>query len=152
MTVSTDARPRSGSARGAAPVRRHARRGPRASGLPREDVRVTSKLNNGFHERDAARRAFDGTLAALGTDYVDLFLVHWPLPTRYGGDFVSTWKVLEELHADGRIRSIGVSNFEVDHLERLARECDVVAAVDRIEAHLYFTTTPSAATARSTAS
>jgi 2,5-diketo-D-gluconate reductase A len=111
----------------------------RASGLPREDVWITSKLNNGFHEPDAARRAFDGTLAALGTDHVDLFLIHWPLPTRYGGDFVSTWKVLEELQADGRARSIGVSNFEVDHLERLARECDITPAVNQIEAHPYFT-------------
>ena len=94
----------------------------RASGLDRDDVFVTSKLNNGFHEPDDARRAFDGTLAALGFDYVDLFLIHWPLPTLYDGDFVSTWKTLEEFKADGRARSIGVSNFQVAHLERLAAE------------------------------
>ncbi|MGN6303054.1 MAG: aldo/keto reductase [Angustibacter sp.] len=111
----------------------------RASGLDRADVWVTSKLNNGFHEPDVARRAFDDTLSALGMDYVDLFLIHWPLPTRYDGDFVSTWKVLEELQRDGRARSIGVSNFQVAHLERLARECDVVPAVNQIEAHPYFT-------------
>jgi 2,5-diketo-D-gluconate reductase A len=99
---------------------------------------VTSKLNNGFHEPDAARRAFDDTLSALGMDYVDLFLIHWPLPTRYDGDFVSTWKVMEEFQRDGRARSIGVSNFQVAHLERLARECDVVPAVNQIEAHPYF--------------
>jgi 2,5-diketo-D-gluconate reductase A len=92
----------------------------RASGLDRDDVYVTSKLNNGFHRPDDARRAFEGTLSALGVDAVDLFLIHWPLPTLYDGDYVSTWKVLEEFKADGRARSIGVSNFEVAHLERLA--------------------------------
>src|SRR5687768_8922489 len=63
----------------------------RASGLDRGDVFVTSKLDNGFHRPDDARRAFEGTLSELGFDYVDLFLIHWPLPTLYGGDFVSTW-------------------------------------------------------------
>jgi 2,5-diketo-D-gluconate reductase A len=110
----------------------------RASGLDRGDVFVTSKLNNGAHRPDDARRAFDGTLEALGLDYVDLFLIHWPLPTLYDGDYVSTWKVLEELHGDGRARSIGTSNFQVDHLERLAAECDVVPAVNQIELHPYF--------------
>nr|WP_284291170.1 aldo/keto reductase [Angustibacter aerolatus] len=94
-------------------------------------------MNNGFHEPDAARRAFDGTLEALGLDHVDLFLIHWPLPTRYDGDFVSTWKVLEEFKADGRSRSIGVSNFQVAHLERLAQETGTVPAVNQIEVHPY---------------
>ena len=109
----------------------------RASGIDRNEVWVTSKLNNGFHEPGAARRAFDGTLAALGFDYVDMFLIHWPLPTLYDGDYVSTWKTLEELKADGRARSIGVSNFQVDHLQRLMDECDVVPAVNQIELHPY---------------
>jgi 2,5-diketo-D-gluconate reductase A len=109
----------------------------RAFGLDRGDVYVTSKLNNGLHRPDDARRAFDGTLADLGFDYVDLFLIHWPLPTLYDGDYVSTWKTLEEFRADGRARSIGVSNFEVEHLERLAAECDVVPAVNQIELHPY---------------
>jgi 2,5-diketo-D-gluconate reductase A len=113
----------------------------RASGLDRADVFITSKLNNGFHEPDAARKAFAQTLVELGTDYVDLFLIHWPLPTLYNGDFVSTWKTLEEFHADGRARSIGVSNFQVSHLERLAAECDVVPAVNQIELHPYFQNT-----------
>ena len=108
-----------------------------ASGLDRGEVFVTSKLNNGYHRPDDARRAFDQTLSELGFDYVDLFLIHWPLPTLYDGDYVSTWKTLEEFKADGRARSIGVSNFEVDHLERLAAETDVVPAVNQIELHPY---------------
>jgi 2,5-diketo-D-gluconate reductase A len=110
----------------------------RASGLDRDDVYVTSKLNNGYHRPDDARRAFEGTLSALGVDAVDLFLIHWPLPTLYDGDYVSTWNMLEEFKADGRARSIGVSNFEVAHLERLAAEADVVPAVNQIELHPYF--------------
>jgi 2,5-diketo-D-gluconate reductase A len=109
----------------------------RASGLDRSEVYITSKLNNGFHRPDDARRAFDGTLEALGSDYVDLFLIHWPLPTLYGGDFVSTWRALEEFSHDGRARSIGVSNFQVTHLQRLVRECDVVPVVNQIEVHPY---------------
>lgn len=112
--------------------------GIRNSGLDRGEVFITSKLNNGFHKPDDARRAFDGTLEALGFDYVDLFLIHWPLPTLYDGDFVSTWKTLEEFKKDGRARSIGVSNFQVDHLERLARETETVPAVNQIEVHPYF--------------
>jgi 2,5-diketo-D-gluconate reductase A len=99
---------------------------------------VASKLSNRFHRPDDARRAFDQTLSELGFDYVDLFLIHWPLPTLYDGDFVSTWRTLEEFRRDGRARSIGVSNFQVDHLERLAVETDVVPAVNQIELHPYF--------------
>jgi 2,5-diketo-D-gluconate reductase A len=106
----------------------------RASGLDRADVFITSKLNNGSHPPDDARRAFDRTLSELEVDYVDLFLIHWPLPTLYDGDFVSTWKTLEEFHQDGRARSIGVSNFQVDHLQRLAAESDAVPAVNQIDA------------------
>jgi 2,5-diketo-D-gluconate reductase A len=113
--------------------------GIRGSGIDRGDVYVTSKLNNGLHEPDDARRAFDTTLSDLGFDYVDLFLIHWPLPTLYDGDFVSTWKTLEEFQGDGRARSVGVSNFQVEHLERLARETDTVPAVNQIEVHPYFT-------------
>src|SRR4051812_17621295 len=112
--------------------------GIRASGIDRSEVFVTSKLNNGFHEPDAARSAFDGTLEALGLDHVDLFLIHWPLPTRYDGDFVSTWRVLEEFAGDGRARSIGVSNFQTLHLKQLAQESDTVPAVNQIEVHPYF--------------
>ena len=112
--------------------------GIRDSGLDRSEVFITSKLNNGFHKPDDARRAFDDTLSALGFDYVDLFLIHWPLPTLYGGDYVSTWKTLEEFKKDGRARSIGVSNFQVEHLTRLAQETETVPAVNQIEVHPYF--------------
>ncbi|MGZ4578614.1 MAG: aldo/keto reductase [Mycobacterium sp.] len=112
--------------------------GIRDAGVDRADVFVTSKLNNGFHKPDDARRAFDRTLKALESDYVDLFLIHWPLPTLYDGDFVSTWKVFEEFARDGRARSIGVSNFQVAHLDRLAEETDTVPSVNQIEVHPYF--------------
>ncbi|HET8536691.1 MAG TPA: aldo/keto reductase, partial [Solirubrobacteraceae bacterium] len=110
----------------------------RASGLARDEVFVTSKLNNGFHRPDDARAAFDRTLEELGFEHVDLFLIHWPLPTLYDGDFVSTWRTMEEFKADGRARSIGVSNFQVAHLERLAAETETVPAVNQIEAHPFF--------------
>jgi 2,5-diketo-D-gluconate reductase A len=113
--------------------------GVRASGLDRSEVFVTSKLNNGFHRPDDARAAFARTLADLDLGYVDLFLIHWPLPTLYDGDYVATWKVLEEFHRDGQVRSIGVSNFQVAHLQRLAADSDTVPAVNQIEAHPYFT-------------
>ena len=114
----------------------------RTFGLDRGDVYVTSKLNNAFHEPQDAREAFDRTLSELGFDYVDLFLIHWPLPTLYDGDFVSTWRTLEEFQRDGRARSIGVSNFQVEHLEQLAAETDTVPAVNQIEVHPYFTNDP----------
>jgi 2,5-diketo-D-gluconate reductase A len=114
-------------------------RGIRDAGLARGDVFITSKLNNGFHKPDDARRAFDKTLSALASDYVDLFLIHWPLPGLYGGDFVSTWQILEEFSRDGRARSIGVSNFQPAHLDRLEKEADTVPAVNQVEVHPYFT-------------
>jgi 2,5-diketo-D-gluconate reductase A len=109
----------------------------RASGLDRADVFITSKLNNRYHRPDDARRAFETTLTELGFEYVDLFLIHWPLPTLYGGDFVSTWKTLEEFRADNRARSIGVSNFQIEHLQRLASASDQAPAVNQIELHPY---------------
>ncbi|QMU69462.1 aldo/keto reductase [Streptacidiphilus sp. P02-A3a] len=109
----------------------------RESGLPREDVFVTSKLNNGFHDRDDALKAFDRTLADLGFDYLDLFLIHWPLPNV--GDFVETWKALEEIYRSGRVRAIGVSNFQPHHLRRVLDETATVPAVNQIEVHPYLT-------------
>ena len=109
------------------------------SGLGRGEVFVTTKLNNGEHRPDDARRAFDASLKALSSDYVDLFLIHWPLPTRYDGDYVSTWNTLEEFYRDGRARSIGVSNFQPHHLRRLHQECEISPAVNQIEVNPYLT-------------
>jgi 2,5-diketo-D-gluconate reductase A len=113
--------------------------GIRDAGVDRAEVFITSKLNNGFHKPDDARRAFDQTLQALNTDYVDLFLIHWPLPTLYDGDYVSTWQALEEFKSQGRARSVGVSNFQIAHLERLAAGTGTVPAVNQIEVHPYLT-------------
>jgi 2,5-diketo-D-gluconate reductase A len=105
------------------------------SGLARDELYVTTKLNNSFHEPDDARREIDASLARLGLDQVDLFLIHWPLPTRYGGDFVQTWRALIEAQEDGRTRSIGVSNFQPAHLERIVEETGVVPVVNQVEVH-----------------
>jgi 2,5-diketo-D-gluconate reductase A len=108
----------------------------RESGIDRSEVFVTSKLNNGFHAHDAALKAFDQTMADLDLEYLDLFLVHWPLPT-IDVDYVETWKAMEEIHAGGRCRAIGVSNFNPHHLRRLFAGTDVRPAVNQIEVHPY---------------
>lgn len=108
------------------------------SGLAREDVYVTSKLNNGMHARDDVLRSFDETLTKLRLDRLDLFLIHWPLPTQYGGDFVSTWKAMLELVDDGRLTSAGVSNFEPEHLATIIDATGVTPVVNQIESHPYF--------------
>ncbi len=107
----------------------------RASGLDRDDVFVTSKLSNAFHAYDEAMGAFDQTLKDLGFDYLDLFLVHWPLPDV--GDYVETWKAMEEIARSGRVKAIGVSNFQAHHLQRLFDATEVVPAVNQIEVHPY---------------
>jgi len=112
------------------------------SGLDRGDVFVTSKLANDSHRPDDARLAFEVSLDALGFDYLDLFLIHWPLPTRYDGDYVSTWQTLEGFYRDGRAHSIGVSNFQPHHLRRLHAECEITPAADQIEVHPYLTQQP----------
>jgi 2,5-diketo-D-gluconate reductase A len=106
------------------------------SGIDPAEIFVTSKLNNTHHSFDDALRAFDQTLAALAADRIDLFLIHWPLPTI--DDFVEKWKALERVYAEGRARSIGVSNFQAHHLSRLFEETEVVPAVNQIEVHPYF--------------
>ena len=109
-----------------------------ASGIPHDELFITSKLNNGYHRPDDARRSFDETLKLLGLDRIDLFLIHWPLPMKYDGDFVSTWHTLAEFVQDGRARSVGVSNFQPAHLDRIVEETGVIPAVNQIEAHPYF--------------
>ncbi|MFF7750838.1 aldo/keto reductase [Streptomyces sp. NPDC007971] len=104
-----------------------------ASGVPREDVFVTTKLWNKDQGYDATLRAFDTSLAKLGLDYVDLYLIHWPLPSR--DTYVDTYKAFEKLYADGRAKAIGVSNFLPGHLRRLIAETSVVPAVNQIELH-----------------
>ncbi|GLW18153.1 oxidoreductase [Streptomyces sp. NBRC 13847] len=107
-----------------------------ASGLPREELFVTTKLWNGDQGYDATLKAFDTSLTKLGLEYVDLYLIHWPLPSR--DTYVDTYKALEKIQADGRARAIGVSNFLPGHLERLLGETSVVPAVNQIELHPQF--------------
>jgi 2,5-diketo-D-gluconate reductase A len=109
-----------------------------ASGLPRDELYITTKLANRYHRPEDVRRSFDRSLERLGLEQVDLFLIHWPLPTQYGGDYVSTWAAVTELVREGRLRSAGVSNFQPAHLDRIVAETGVAPAVDQIEAHPYF--------------
>jgi 2,5-diketo-D-gluconate reductase A len=111
----------------------------RSAGIPRDELYVTTKLDNGHHLPDDARRTFAESLDRLGVDRVDLFLIHWPLPKRYDGDFVTTWQALVELRDGGGTTSIGVSNFEPAHLDRIIDETGVVPAVNQIEINPYFT-------------
>jgi 2,5-diketo-D-gluconate reductase A len=105
------------------------------SGLPREDIFVTTKLNNDAHGTEKALRAFEDSRRKLGLDYIDLYLIHWPMPAQ--DLYVETWHALEKLHSDGAARAIGVSNFQIPHLRRLMHESDVVPAVNQIELHPY---------------
>ena len=97
---------------------------------------VTTKLTNSEQGYDATMRAFDASMGKLGLDVLDLFLIHWPLPMF--DQYVDTWRAFEKLQADGRIRSIGVSNFESEHFERLFAETSVVPAVNQVELHPQF--------------
>jgi len=108
------------------------------SGIAREEIYITSKLANANHAPDDVERSFEQTMSYLGVDQVDLFLVHWPLPTLYGGDYVSTWTAVTELVSDGRARSVGVSNFQPAHLERIIAETGITPAVNQVELHPYF--------------
>lgn len=105
----------------------------RASGLPREEVFVTTKLWNAHHAYEDALRAFDESLGRLDCGYVDLYLIHWPLPME--GKFTQAWKALEKLYGDGRVRAIGVSNFKPHHLDVLLAAAETVPAVNQIELH-----------------
>ncbi|MER8366478.1 aldo/keto reductase [Mesorhizobium sp. M0306] len=108
----------------------------RSAGVPRSELFITSKLRNGAHQRDAALRAFDETMSKLGIEQIDLFLIHWPVPSQ--DRYVEAWKTLIELRQSGRIKSIGVSNFNHDHLERIIGETGVTPTVNQIELHPRF--------------
>ena len=105
--------------------------GIRACGVDRGELFITTKLDGEFQGPDRAVAGLEGSLARLGLDYVDLLLIHWPLPGR--DQYVSTWRTFERLQSDGKVRSIGVSNFKPAHLERLMAETDVVPAVNQIQ-------------------
>ena len=113
----------------------------RACGLPRDEVFVTTKLRNGDHGYEQALRAFEDSRRELGLDVVDLYLIHWPVPST--DLYVETWRAFEKLLADGAVRAIGVSNFLTDHLDRLVRETDVVPAVNQVEVHPTFQQRPT---------
>ncbi|MEV6397989.1 aldo/keto reductase [Streptomyces sp. NPDC051907] len=104
-----------------------------ASGIPREELFVTTKLWSSNHGYDSTLRAFDASLDKLGLDYVDLYLIHWPVPAK--NLYVETYNAFEKIHADGRAKAIGVSNFLPEHLERLIGETAIVPAVNQIELH-----------------
>ena len=106
-----------------------------ASDLARSDVFVTTKLWNNEQGYDSVLRAFDNSLAKLGTDYIDMYLVYWPVPFR--NRYVETWRAFEKLYSDGRVRAIGVSNFEPNHLRTLLDSANVVPALNQIEFHPY---------------
>jgi len=110
--------------------------GVRASGVAREDIFITTKLASRHHGFDAALRAFDDSLEQLGTDYVDLFLIHWPAAAQ--DRYIDAWRALARLQEEGRARSIGVSNFMVEHLRRIIAETGVIPAVNQIELHPKF--------------
>jgi len=105
-----------------------------ACGIPREELFITTKLRNG--EQGTAAEAFEASRQALGIDVIDLYLIHWPVPSQ--GLFVEAWRALEKIHAAGRARAIGVSNFLQDHLNALLAETTVVPAVNQIELHPTF--------------
>lgn len=106
-------------------------RGLAASGLPRDEVFVTTKVWNSDQGYDSALRAFDRSLAALGLDVIDLYLIHWPIP----GTRLDTWRALERIYQEGRVRAIGVSNFLIHHLEELADHSGIIPAVNQVEFH-----------------
>jgi len=110
--------------------------GIRASGIPRSEVFVTTKLWNSHHDYDEALRAFDKSLQRLQMDYVDLYLIHWPVPTR--DRYIDAWRALVRLQEEGRARSIGVCNFMVEHLRRIIGETGVIPVVNQVELHPQF--------------
>lgn len=108
----------------------------RNAGVPRNELFITSKLRNGGHARDLALKSFDETMKKLGIEQIDLFLIHWPVPSQ--DKYVKAWKTFVDLQKQGRIKSIGVSNFNPDHIERIVGETGVTPVVNQIELHPTF--------------
>ena len=118
------------------------------SNIPRDQIYVTSKLGNANHRPDDVRRSFDETLHKLGLDRLDLFLIHWPLPTLYEGDYVSTWNAVTDLVTEGLLATAGVSNFQPAHLERIVAETGIAPAVNQLEVHPGFNNTTAQVASR----
>jgi diketogulonate reductase-like aldo/keto reductase len=112
----------------------------RSAGVPRAELFVTTKLWNDRHGFDSALRAFDESMARLKLDYVDLYLIHWPAPRRNA--YVESWRALIRLRKEGRARSIGVSNFNADEIQRLVEEMGVAPVLNQVELHPFFQQTP----------
>ncbi|WP_054950932.1 aldo/keto reductase [Numidum massiliense] len=110
------------------------------SGIPREDIFLTTKVWNSDQGYEQTLKAYDESLKRLGTDYVDLYLIHWPTPEY--DTYVDTYKALEKLYKDGTVRAIGVCNFESEHLERLFNECEIKPVLNQVECHPYFAQKP----------
>ncbi len=110
----------------------------KATGIPREEIYLTTKLDNPNHRPDDVRRSFAESLEKLGVDYVDLFLIHWPVAMDYDDDVIIPFQVMHEFVKDGRAKSIGVSNFEPHHLQDLLDNCELPPAVNQVEIHPYF--------------
>jgi diketogulonate reductase-like aldo/keto reductase len=108
----------------------------REAGVPREELFITSKVWNSDQGYESTLKAFDESLERLGLDYLDLYLIHWPTPRN--NKYVETFKALEKLYEDGKVRAIGVSNFNIGHLERILSECKVKPVVNQVELHPYF--------------
>ena len=109
----------------------------RQSGIPRQDIFLVTKVTNGAQREDTVLQEFEQSLQNLGTDYVDLYLIHWPVKEKY----VDTWKVFETIYKSGRAKSIGVSNFQTYHLDELRKHWEIVPAVNQIELHPKLTQT-----------
>lgn len=107
----------------------------RQSGIPRKDLFITSKVWNSHHGTDRTVQAFEASLEQLGLEYLDLYLVHWPVPVL--DKYIETYQAMEQLYKDGRIRAIGVSNFHIQHLQRLLDVCDIIPTVNQVECHPY---------------
>jgi len=106
------------------------------SGIARDELFITTKLWNKDHGYENALAAYDKSLERLGVEEVDLYLIHWPIPDF--DQYVETYKALEKLYKDGRVKAIGVSNFDIEHLERILDECEIVPAINQVECHPYF--------------